>query len=243
MIASTRSINRRKNVWKLDKIRDIAGRSPNFRMYRKPLTFHTESLCLHIICIGYLNLVPLSRIDPTKCNIAIRIYHIRITMNPAAREPICTGTHKGTKTGNQDTWRLIVKQRLAVTRVVSKLSAWWRHQMETFSALLAICAGNSPVPGEFTTQRPVTQRFDVLCDLRLNKWLSKQGWGWWFETLSHPLWRHCNVKIHRHLSNAPTKAPLESKCDAIKLPTLHFQSSHWDFYHILKEALVVVIMI
>ena len=26
---------------------------------------------------------------------------------------------------------------------------WWRHQMETFSALLAICRGNSPVPGEF----------------------------------------------------------------------------------------------
>ena len=26
------------------------------------------------------------------------------------------------------------------------LSTWWRHQMETFSALLAICAGNSPVP-------------------------------------------------------------------------------------------------
>ena len=23
---------------------------------------------------------------------------------------------------------------------------WWRHQMEIFSALLAICAGNSPVP-------------------------------------------------------------------------------------------------
>ena len=30
---------------------------------------------------------------------------------------------------------------------------WWRHQMETFSALLAICAGNSPVPGEFPAQR------------------------------------------------------------------------------------------
>ena len=39
---------------------------------------------------------------------------------------------------------------------------WWRHQMETFSALLAICAGNSPVPGEFPTQRPVTRSFDVL---------------------------------------------------------------------------------
>ena len=57
--------------------------------------------------------------------------------------------------------------------------AWWRHQMETFSALLAICAGNSPVP----TQRPVTQSFDVLIGLRLNKRLSKQSWGWWFDTL------------------------------------------------------------
>ena len=37
--------------------------------------------------------------------------------------------------------------------------------------------------------RPVTQSFD----LRLNKRLSKQSWGWWFETPSRPLWRHCNV--------------------------------------------------
>ena len=29
---------------------------------------------------------------------------------------------------------------------------WWRHQMETFSALLALCAGNSPVTGEFPSQ-------------------------------------------------------------------------------------------
>ena len=70
---------------------------------------------------------------------------------------------------------------------------WWRHQMETFFALLAICAGNSPVPGEFPTQRPVTRSFDVYFDLRPNKRLSKQSWGWWFETLSWSLWRHCNV--------------------------------------------------
>ena len=69
----------------------------------------------------------------------------------------------------------------------------WRHQMKTFSALLAICAGNSLVPGEFPTQRPVTRSFDVFYDLRLNKWLSKQSWGWWFQTLSRPLWRQCNV--------------------------------------------------
>ena len=41
--------------------------------------------------------------------------------------------------------------------------------MKTFSALLAICAGNSPVTGEFLAQRPVTRSFDVFFDLRLNK--------------------------------------------------------------------------
>ena len=67
---------------------------------------------------------------------------------------------------------------------LSELS-WWRHQMETFSALLAICAGISLVPGEFLAQRPVTWSFDVFFDLHPNKQLSKQWWGWWFETLSH----------------------------------------------------------
>ena len=47
--------------------------------------------------------------------------------------------------------------------------------METSSALLATCAGNSPVPGEFPAQRPVTRSFDVFFDLRLNKRLSKQS--------------------------------------------------------------------
>ena len=45
-----------------------------------------------------------------------------------------------------------------------------------------------------STQRPVTRSFDVFFDLRLNKRLSNQSWGWWFETLSRPLWRHCDVK-------------------------------------------------
>ena len=71
-------------------------------------------------------------------------------------------------------------------------SPWWRLQMETFSALMAICAGNSPVTGEFPVQRPVTRSFDVFFDLRPNKRLSKQSWGWWFETPLRPLWRNCN---------------------------------------------------
>ena len=59
--------------------------------------------------------------------------------------------------------------------IIMMTSPWWRHQMEIFSALLAICAGNSPVPGEFPTQRPVTWSFDVYFDLRPNKRLSKQS--------------------------------------------------------------------
>ena len=47
--------------------------------------------------------------------------------------------------------------------------------METISALLAICAGNSPVPGEFPSQRPVTRIFDDFFNLRLNRRLSKQA--------------------------------------------------------------------
>ena len=64
--------------------------------------------------------------------------------------------------------------------------------METFSALLALCAGNSPVTGEFLARRPVTRSSDIFYDLRLIKRLSKQYWSWWFETPSRPLWRHSN---------------------------------------------------
>ena len=63
--------------------------------------------------------------------------------------------------------------------------SWWRHQMETISAL--------SVTGEFPAQRPVTRSFDVFLDLRLNGRLSKQSWGWWFETPSRTLWRHSNA--------------------------------------------------
>ena len=71
--------------------------------------------------------------------------------------------------------------------------SWWHHQLETFSTQLAIFAGSSPVTGEFPTQRPVTRSFDVFFDLHLNKRLSKQLWGWWFETPLRSLRRHCNV--------------------------------------------------
>ena len=77
----------------------------------------------------------------------------------------------------------------------AQATTWWRHQMETLSASLAFCAGTWPVSGEFPTQRPVTQSFYVFFDLCLNKRLSNQSWGWWFETPSGSLGRHCNKAI------------------------------------------------
>ena len=73
--------------------------------------------------------------------------------------------------------------------------AWsrWR-QLETFSALLALCEhgeGNSPITGQFPSQRLVTRCLDVFIDLRL----SKQSRRTWFETPYRSLWCHCNVKV------------------------------------------------
>ena len=95
---------------------------------------------------------------------------------------------------------------------------WWCHPMETFSALLAICAGNSPVTGEFPTQKPVFE-------MRLNKQLSKQSWGWWYGTPSCPLWRHCDVFGYFQI---PTAWPLlERKTSEIGLLTEN--ASHKNF--------------
>ena len=60
------------------------------------------------------------------------------------------------------TWRISAEPEL-IPR------SWWRHEVETFSALLAICAGNSPITSEFPAQKSVTRSFDVFFDLRLNK--------------------------------------------------------------------------
>ena len=74
--------------------------------------------------------------------------------------------------------------------------------METISALLALCAGNSLVTGEFPAQRPAMRSFDVFFDLRLNKRLGKQARSWWLETPSGPLWRHsdCSCDLVSHLN-------------------------------------------
>ena len=55
--------------------------------------------------------------------------------------------------------------------------------------------------------RPMTRSFDVFFDLCLNKPLSKQAWGWSYETPSRSLWRHCNVmkNDHTHYRHFPKR--------------------------------------
>ena len=107
-------------------------------------------------------------------------------------------------------WLTLASNHVNVPTVCSSFLTppWWRHQMETFSALLAICAGKSPV----TAQRPATRGFDVFFDLLLNKRLSKQWWGWWFETPSHPLWYHCDT-IYRAWSKSHRKKTMIDLAD------------------------------
>ena len=106
--------------------------------------------------------------------------------------------------------------------------------MEIFSALLALCVGNSPVTGELhvPSQRPVTWSFDVFYDLRSNKRLSKQSWGWWFETPSHPSRRHCNDMVKKNTSLTPGDEYVRARTldnfstDLLPKPFLQWYTGH-----------------
>ena len=71
--------------------------------------------------------------------------------------------------------------------------SWWRHQIETFSALLAICAGNSPVPVNslHKGQWRGALMFSLIC-VWINGWANNREAGD-LRRPSRPLWRHRNV--------------------------------------------------
>ena len=125
--------------------------------------------------------------------------------------------------------------------------SWWRHQMETFSELLAICAGNSPVIGEFPAQRPVTRSFGVFFDLRPNKRLNKQSWGWWFETPSRTydvivIWKQNLPEANQH------KCEICFRCVSDLLPFLAHIPTHrpllgWWYFFPNKQCMLHKIMV
>ena len=68
---------------------------------------------------------------------------------------------------------------------------WWRHQMETIVALLALCEGSHRSPMDSPHKSQWRGAF-MFFYLRPNKRLSKQSRRPWFETPWCSLWRHCN---------------------------------------------------
>ena len=110
---------------------------------------------------------------------------------------------------------------------VYEICTWWRHQMEAVSALLAICAGNSPFPGQFPAHRSVTRGFDVFFDLRPDKQLRKQSWGWWFEMPPHSLWRYRNEISFPGRSVLPMQAAINLVSYCIKDIGSHYDFIKW----------------
>ena len=110
--------------------------------------------------------------------------------------PDFTGWFPSQRDSNVELWcvifvntkKLLIKQPGCLW--FKTLLTWWRHRMETVSALLNLCEGNPPVTGRFPSQRPVTRSFDDFFDVRQNKRLSKRSRCWWFETPWRLLWRH-----------------------------------------------------
>ena len=79
----------------------------------------------------------------------------------------------------------------------------------------------------------MTRSFDVFFDLHLNKRSSKQSWGWWFETLSHPLWRHCNGYLNQRWSSLLAHISVlvfEKKKKNIPAKCWEFDSVFWKDY-------------
>ena len=122
-------------------------------------------------CLG-LNVL---RVYNRNCEWNLWCYYLK---NPTL-SPFCICYDVG-KTGNfNHNYSNVIFQKISIMSSKmwngSLILPCWRHQMETFSALLALCAGNSSVTGVFPWQRPVTRSFDVFFDLHMNKRLSKKS--------------------------------------------------------------------
>ena len=132
-------------------------------------------------------------VDGTK-NIVVRIFIIQASITRLSIAAKATHQSKishstfswDSRPAKNAIWKAMVSPIHTMLRMATSLNG-------INSALLATCVGNSPATGEYPAQRPVTRSFDVFFHLRLNKRLSKQSWGWWFEKPSRLLWRQCDV--------------------------------------------------
>ena len=100
-------------------------------------------------------------------------------------------THGYTTLRHFGKWDVIMTKRLRPRSYVKILIYMMTSSNGNIFALLAICARihQSPVNSPHKGQRRGALMFTLIC-----VWITlcKQSWGWWFETLLCPLWRHSN---------------------------------------------------
>ena len=73
-------------------------------------------------------------------------------------------------------------------------TTWWCHEMETFSALLALCAGNSPVTGEFPHKGQ--WRGALMFSLMHWRHCNERYVCWWIMIISPKLCLYCTHDVN-----------------------------------------------
>ena len=120
-------------------------------------------------------------------------------------------------------------QQYVITHVTTMMTASNGNVFRVTGPL----SGEFTGPGEFPTQRPVTRSFDVFFHRRLNKQLSRQPRGWWFETPPWSLWRQCNDIA---------KLPYIWLVEYIRLHGCHLQFIHLQrFMTQLQESITSIV--
>ena len=136
-------------------------------------------------------------------DILIEIYKfsfkkMHLKMSSGKWRPICLGLNV-LKTGLNLVIILPTGAAMTSTSIVlTSKSMTTSSDRNNFRVTGPLCAGKSPVPFEFPSQRPATRRFDVVFDLRLNKRLRKHLRRRWFETPLGSLWRHCDAEENKY---------------------------------------------
>ena len=121
-------------------------------------------------------------LEDARVDVTMTVSHFNLTGISAALLLRCLSNSRGIG----KVWTRI--SRLRDSR--KSCNTWWRHQMEHFPRYWPIVRGiHRLIP---RTKASDAELPFFFFDLRLNKPLSKQSWGWWFETLSRSLWRHGN---------------------------------------------------
>ena len=99
-------------------------------------------------------------------------------------------------------WNCLDPQLCSVRVICTLWACSWTKKLMMTSSNGNIFPVTGHLCGEFTSHRwiphPMASDVELWCFLCLNKRLSKQSWGWWFETPSRPLWRHSNVYLCNH---------------------------------------------